>query len=97
MAHYTYIEDGIEKTMTDEEHSTRLAEEKVWNDKETERAWAKLRRDRDAKLSSTDWRASSDLTISDAWKKYRQDLRDLPSTLNDASVVKAITWPTEPI
>lgn len=42
------------KTMTDEEHSTRLAEEKVWNDKETERAWAKLRRDRDAKLSSTD-------------------------------------------
>ena len=59
-------------------------------------AWKELRTERDTKLQSSDWRASSDLTLSDEWKKYRKDLRDLPSTLDNGSVVKSITWPTEP-
>ena len=96
MANYTYIEDGVEKTMTDEEHAARLAEEKAWDDKAPERAWTDLRTKRNQKLADTDWRASSDLTISDAWKKYRQDLRDLPATLDDTKVQSSITWPTEP-
>ena len=44
-----------------------------------------------------------DLTLSDAWKTYRQELRDLPGTLNDTTVQKIfrevdgdIDWPTEP-
>jgi hypothetical protein len=31
-------------------------------------------------LSETDWWASSDLTMTDAQKKYRQDLRDITKT-----------------
>ena len=34
--------------------------------------------------------------MSDAWKTYRQALRDLPSTLNDTTVQETITWPEEP-
>ena len=61
-----------------------------------------LRIERDRLLATTDWRASSDLTLSDAWKNYRQALRDLPAsaspTLNsDYDLDKSsVTWPTEP-
>tara|TARA_R100000664_G_scaffold32625_1_gene47841 strand:- start:1308 stop:1667 length:360 start_codon:yes stop_codon:yes gene_type:complete len=61
-----------------------------------------LRIERDARLAKCDWRSSSDLTLSDSWKTYRQALRDLPASstptidskgnLNMASV----TFPTEP-
>ena len=39
-----------------------------------------LRIERDKRIAKTDWRASSDLTLSDAWKTYRQALRDLPAS-----------------
>ena len=39
-----------------------------------------LRIERDARIAKTDWRASSDLTLADAWKTYRQALRDLPAS-----------------
>ena len=61
-----------------------------------------LRVERDAKLATCDWRASSDLTLSDAWKTYRQALRDLPASANptvdsDGNLnASSVTWPTEP-
>ena len=61
-----------------------------------------LRIERDTRIAKTDWRASSDLTISDAWKTYRQALRDLPASASpslDASGeldLTSVTWPTEP-
>ena len=61
-----------------------------------------LRLERNARIAETDWRASSDLTISDAWKTYRQALRDLPATAspsldsNDDLDLTSVTWPTEP-
>ena len=61
-----------------------------------------LRIERDKRLTACDWRASSDLTISDAWKTYRQALRDLPASASpslDASGeldLTSVTWPTEP-
>ena len=61
-----------------------------------------LREERDRLLFETDWRASSDLTLSDAWKNYRQALRDLPAsaspTLNSNYDLdkSSVTWPTEP-
>ena len=58
----------------------------------TARKWEGVRTERNVKLSATDWRASSDLTLSDAWKTYRQALRDI-TTQSDPS---NITWPTEP-
>ena len=36
-----------------------------------------LRIERDVRIAKTDWRASSDLTLADAWKTYRQALRDI--------------------
>ena len=52
-----------------------------------------LRLERNARIAETDWRASSDLTMSDAWKTYRQALRDLPANTADP---KNPIWPTEP-
>lgn len=48
-------------------------------------AMAELRKQRDQLLKETDWLANSDVTMSDAWKKYRQSLRDLPASNNKAS------------
>ena len=60
-------------------------------------AWSDLRTTRDAKLAESDWMSFGDSPdMSDAWTAYRKKLRDLPGTLDDAKVVKTITWPTEP-
>ena len=61
-----------------------------------------LRIERDKLLAACDWRASSDLTLADAWKTYRQALRDLPASANptvdsDGELnASSVTWPTEP-
>ena len=61
-----------------------------------------LRLERDTRLAATDWRASSDLTLADAWKTYRQSLRDLPATVSpkldsDGNLdMSSVTFPTEP-
>ena len=61
-----------------------------------------LRFERDERIAKTDWRASSDLTLSDAWKTYRQALRDLPASAtpklnsNYELDLTSVTWPTEP-
>ena len=62
-----------------------------------------LRIERDKKLAETDWMTLSDTTtIADAWKTYRQQLRDLPASANpklDARYnldINSVTWPTEP-
>ena len=61
-----------------------------------------LRVERDKLLSACDWRASSDLTLSDNWKTYRQALRDLPASASpkldsygDLDLT-SVTFPTEP-
>ena len=61
-----------------------------------------LREERDKRLAATDWRASSDLTLSDDWKTYRQSLRDLPASAspkldsNGNLDMSSVTFPTEP-
>lgn len=61
-----------------------------------------LRVERDNRLAKTDWRANSDLTLSDAWKTYRQSLRDLPASASpkldaDGNLdMSSVTFPTEP-
>ena len=61
-----------------------------------------LRIGRDTRIGLTDWRASSDLTLSNAWKTYRQALRDLPASASpklnsDYELdLTSVTWPTEP-
>ena len=54
-----------------------------------------LREIRNSLLAKTDWAASSDLTMSDAMKTYRQQLRDAPSGLDTVEKVEAYEFPTE--
>ena len=61
-----------------------------------------LRVERNKLIAETDWRASSDLTLSDAWKTYRQQLRDLPASADpklDSEGyldMTSVIWPTKP-
>ena len=61
-----------------------------------------LRIERNARLSACDWRACSDVTLSDAWKTYRQALRDLPASASPKLDsygeldLSSVTFPTEP-
>ena len=96
MANYKKMVDGKEVELTDDEQKAREAEEKAWADDAPKRAFEGLRAERNAKLAETDFYALSDVTLSDEMKKYRADLRDLPSKYDDSTVVKTITWPTKP-
>jgi|LWDU01.1.fsa_nt_gi hypothetical protein len=52
-----------------------------------------IREHRNNLLSATDWMANSDVTMSDVWKTYRQELRDVPAS---NTVFENVTWPTKP-
>ena len=52
-----------------------------------------LRQERDIRIAKSDWMANSDVTMTDAWKTYRQALRDITSS---ATSLDDVTWPTEP-
>ena len=54
--------------------------------------WTAVRRDRDNRLSQTDYLALSDSTLTDNMTTYRQALRDVPSQADPDN----ITWPTKP-
>tara|TARA_R100000353_G_scaffold2409_1_gene3585 strand:- start:335 stop:772 length:438 start_codon:yes stop_codon:yes gene_type:complete len=81
-----YVNNGkaynvrVESTTTDEQAALTAAQ------------WADVRMERDMLLQETDWKASSDLTLSEDWKTYRQALRDVPAQSNPFD----ITWPTKP-
>tara|TARA_R100000406_G_scaffold40671_1_gene27129 strand:- start:45 stop:410 length:366 start_codon:yes stop_codon:yes gene_type:complete len=63
-----------------------------------------LRLERNTRLTACDWTQSRDLTLSndDAWKTYRQALRDLPASAspkidsNGDLDLTSVTFPTEP-
>jgi gluconate kinase len=52
-----------------------------------------LRTRRNEMLAESDWMANSDVTMSDAWKTYRQALRDITDS---ATSLDDVTWPTKP-
>ena len=62
-----------------------------------------MRETRNIIIQESDWMANSDVTMSDDWKKYRQDLRDITNTVTDDAVRYAMgddinhsNWPTKP-
>ena len=52
-----------------------------------------VREERDRLLAETDYLALSDVTMSDAWKTYRQNLRDIPA---QSGFPNSVTYPTKP-
>jgi len=88
--------DGVRIQFTPEEETARDAEEAAWAAGAFDRAMVGLRSDRNRNLSSTDWHALQDVTMSDAMTAYRQDLRDLPAGLTTVEEVAAVSWPVKP-
>ena len=82
--------------LSDAEEALKVAEEKAWNDDAPNRRMAELRRQRDILLAETDWRANSDVTMSTAWRNYRQELRDITSQTPVDDVLSNIPFPTKP-
>ena len=82
-----YVENG--KAYTVKVESTTTEEQTNLNNTK----WTDVRKQRDILLKETDWRAMSDRTLTDAWRNYRQQLRQIPQTQTDPY---NITWPTEP-
>ena len=56
---------------------------------------AKLRNKRNALLKETDWMGNSDVAMSDEWKTYRQELRDITKTEPVDMALSNITFPTK--
>ena len=71
----------------------RDAEEQEWADGASAREMEQIRNHRNDLLTRTDWMALGDVTMSDAWKTYRQELRDIPAS---NTIYENVTWPTKP-
>jgi len=82
--------------LTDEEEALKVAEEQAWADDAPNRRMTELRRQRDVLLAETDWMANSDVTMSTAWKNYRQALRDITTQTPTDDALSNITFPTKP-
>jgi len=57
--------------------------------------WEDVRFNRDKALADSDWTAVKDRTMSQAWKDFRQALRDLPQDHADANSA-CDNWPQPP-
>ena len=79
------------------EETARDAEEAAWTAGAKDRAIANMRAKRDQLLKDSDWEVimakEKGTTLSAAFKTYRQDLRDLPSTTSNPDDV---VFPTKP-
>tara|TARA_R100000458_G_C8047670_1_gene96256 strand:- start:51 stop:284 length:234 start_codon:yes stop_codon:yes gene_type:complete len=65
-------------------------------EEEFELSMMRLRSERNSLLAKTDWYANSDVTMSDAIKTYRQELRDITEGLTTAEEVEAVVFPNKP-
>ena len=88
--------NGNRVQFTAEEETARDSEEAIWEAGAFDRAIARLREDRNRKLSATDFYALSDVTMSAEMTTYRQELRDLTSGLTTVEEVNNVTFPTKP-
>ena len=87
------IVDGVVINFTPEEETARDAEEQEWADGAAAREMVSIRNHRNNLLTETDWMGFSDVTLSDEWKTYRQELRDIPAS---NTIYADVTWPTKP-
>ena len=87
---YKILEIGGLRDATAEETTaidTRTAE---WNSGKVARKLEQIKNIRLAKLRNTDWMASSDVTMPDYIKTWRQTLRDLPQNNTSESQYDAL-------
>lgn len=94
MAKYYHDTPEGKVPFTPEQEAQRDAEIAAWEAGESDRKAEAIRTERNKLLSETDWRASSDLVLSDSWKSYRQELRDITS---QPTFPDEVIWPTKPV
>tara|TARA_Y100000817_G_scaffold266289_1_gene222441 strand:+ start:2101 stop:2394 length:294 start_codon:yes stop_codon:yes gene_type:complete len=82
--------------MTDAEQKEYDDRNTAWTNEAPARRMTELRRQRDALLRETDWMGNQDVTMSSAWKTYRQALRDITSQTPTDDLLSNINWPTKP-
>ena len=105
LPHNPTATNDYERLVWQDESQTKPTEDEV-NTKVTELVNAYpmklLREERSRRIATSDWMANSDVTMSSAWKTYRQALRDLPASStpkldsNDMLDMTSVTWPTKP-
>ena len=89
-----WVQKWIEKDMfSDNDDETKSEQETAYQALLDAAAAEAVRKDRNERLSKTDWLGLSDVTMSTAWAAYRQALRDVPA---QNGFPNSITWPTEP-
>ncbi len=88
MANRTKNVNGIEIELTDEEQAEFDAKSKKWSDGELDRLLDGLRIIRNSILKQSDYMGNSDVTMSDAWKTYRQQMRDITTGLDTVAKVQ---------
>ena len=81
--------------LTSEEKTEYDNMNKAWENDAFNRSIEKLRQERNDLLAETDWTANSDVTMSDAMKNYRQQLRDATEGLDTVEKVQAYKFPEE--
>jgi len=63
--------------------------------------WAQIRNERNGRLFMTDHifvlNSPYSTEQTHAWRKYRQELRNLPETFADAKYMADVIWPTPPL
>jgi hypothetical protein len=78
-----YVDDQVVSFTQSEIDATEIAE-----------AWPELRRERNRRLSASDWTQAADAPVDRAaWAAYRQALRDLPANTADP---RDPQWPSPP-
>ena len=78
---YTHkMVDGVRVNLTDAEIKELQSQDIEWEKGKSDRELIQLRKQRNNLLAETDWLANSDVTMSTAWKNYRQALRDITKT-----------------
>ncbi len=96
MANEKKIVNGVEIELSDAEQKVYDDSNTAWADEAPNRRMADLRQKRDALLAETDWMGNQDYSITDAWKTYRQALRDVTDQTPSDNALSNINWPTKP-
>tara|TARA_B100001057_G_scaffold124786_1_gene123516 strand:+ start:2821 stop:3120 length:300 start_codon:yes stop_codon:yes gene_type:complete len=94
MANQNKMVDGKLVELTDEEEKQLLINQEIY-----EKDFSDIRLRRNRLLQETDWivirerEQAGSVHNFEAFMKYRQELRDIPTKYNKVSLVK---WPTKP-
>ena len=96
MAYTHKIKNGVKVELTADEIAVLESRDAEWESKALDRALENLREKRNRLLAQTDWMANSDVTMSDDWKTYRTQLRDITNGLTTVAQVEAVEFPTKP-